>query len=72
MKTYVIRGERTSIGYYTIKCKSLEEAKRQAKYQMDVSPKTVLQEEKYEEIILPETMEVEWYNQFTGKEKNNG
>ena len=38
---------------------------------MDVSPKTVLQEEKYEEIILPETMEVEWYNQFTGKEKNN-
>ena len=46
MKTYVIRAERKLVGYYTIKCKSLEEAKAQAKYQMAVSPKTVTEYEK--------------------------
>jgi len=68
MKTYMIRCEKTSIGYYNIKCKSLEEAKAQAKYQMAVSPKTVMENEKCEEIILPkESMVIQPYNEFTGK-----
>ena len=73
MKTYVIRAERKLVGYYTIKCKSLEEAKAQAKYQMAVSPKTVTEYEKQEEIILPEeSMVIQPYNEFTNKEKENG
>ena len=31
MKTYMIRVEKTQVGYYNIKCKSLEEAEAQAK-----------------------------------------
>ena len=73
MKTYIIRCEKKEVGYYHIKCKSLEEAKRQASYQMAVSPKTVTEYEKQEEIILPqEPMVIKPYNEFTDKEKNNG
>jgi len=73
MKTYMIRCEKTSIGYYNIKCKSLEEAKAQAKYQMAVSPKTVTEWEKQEEIILPqESIVIQPYNEFTNKEKKDG
>lgn len=70
MKTYIIRAKKTQVGYYTIKCKSLEEAKAQAKYQMAVSPKTVTEHEKQEEIILPqEPMVVRTLNEFTDKKK---
>ena len=70
METYIIRCEKTEVGYYRIKCKSLEEAKAQAKYQMAVSPKTVTEYEKQEEIILPqESMVIQPYNEFTDKEK---
>tara|TARA_A100000172_G_scaffold79686_2_gene67330 strand:+ start:1423 stop:1644 length:222 start_codon:yes stop_codon:yes gene_type:complete len=70
MKTFIIRAERKLIGYYSIKAKSLEEAKRQAKYQMAVSPKTVTEWEKQEEIILPqESIVIQPYNEFTGKDK---
>ncbi len=68
MKTFIIRAERTLVGYYTIKTKSLEEAKAQAKYQMAVSPRTVTEHEKQEEIILPqEPMTTQAHNEFTGK-----
>ena len=74
MKTFIIRAEKTQVGYYTIKCKSLEEAAAQAKYLMEVSPKTVIEFEKCEEIILPEKVMVidQHYQEFTGKEKKNG
>jgi hypothetical protein len=73
MKTYMIRAERKLVGYYNIKCKSLEEAKAQAKYQMAVSPKTVTEWEKQEEIILPEeSMVIQPYNEFTNKGKEDG
>ena len=72
MKTYVIRAERKLVGYYTIKCKSLEEAKAQTKYQMAVSPKTVTEYEKQEEIVLPEkAQEIQTFNEFTGKDKSD-
>lgn len=71
MKTYVIRAERKVIGYYHIKTKSLEEAQRQASYQMDVNPQNCIEEEKYEEVVVrKEPMVVESYNEFI-KEKNN-
>ena len=71
MKTYVIRAERKVIGYYHIKTKSLEEAKRQASYQMDVDPQNCIEEEKYEEVIVKrEPMVVEPYNEFI-KEKDD-
>jgi len=70
MKTYVIRAERKVIGYYHIKTKSLEEAKRQASYQMDVNPQNCLEEEKYEEVnVGREPIVIESYNEFI-KEKN--
>jgi len=70
MKTYVIRAERKTIGYYHIKTKSLEEAKRQASYQMDVNPQNCLEEEKYEEVnVGREPIVIESYNEFI-KEKN--
>ena len=70
MKTYVIRAERKTIGYYHIKTKSLEEAKRQASYQMDVNPQNWLEEEKYEEVVVGnEPMVIESYNEFI-KEKS--
>tara|TARA_R110002153_G_scaffold8388_2_gene36090 strand:+ start:1593 stop:1817 length:225 start_codon:yes stop_codon:yes gene_type:complete len=53
MKTYTIRVEKTQVGYYSIKCKSLEEAKAQAKYQMSVNPKETMQFDKCEEVTLP-------------------
>ncbi len=69
MKVYNIRAERQQVGYYSIKCKSLEEAKRQALYQMDVSPKTVIEFEKCTEIILPEEAQViEPHNEFIKEE----
>tara|TARA_A100001201_G_scaffold112278_1_gene96168 strand:- start:182 stop:394 length:213 start_codon:yes stop_codon:yes gene_type:complete len=65
MKTYVIRAERKVVGYYHIKTKSLEEAQRQASYQMDVNPQNCIEEEKYEEVIVKrEPMLVEPYNEF--------
>jgi len=71
MKTYVIRAERKTIGYYHIKTKSLEEAQKQASYQMDVNPQNCIEEEKYEEVVVrKEPMVVESYNEFI-KEKNN-
>ena len=70
MKSYMIRAERRVIGYYHIKTKSLEEAKRQASYQMDVNPQNCIEEEKYEEVIVKkEPMVVEPYNEFI-KEKS--
>mgnify|MGYP007073184347 FL=1 len=70
MKTYMIRAERKVIGYYHIKTKSFEEAKRQASYQMDVNPQNCLEEEKYEEIVLPEKpMLIEPYNEFIKEKK---
>ena len=70
MKTYVIRAERKVIGYYHIKTKSLEEAKRQASYQMDVNPQNCLEEEKYEEVIVSrEPMLIESYNEFIKEKK---
>ena len=70
MKTYVIRAERKTIGYYHIKTKSIEEVQRQASYQMDVNPQNCLEEEKYEEVIVRrEPMIVEPYNEFI-KEKS--
>tara|TARA_R100000995_G_C3414302_1_gene90846 strand:- start:338 stop:550 length:213 start_codon:yes stop_codon:yes gene_type:complete len=70
MKTYIIRAERKMIGYYHIKTKSLEEAKRQASYQMDVNSQNCLEEEKYEEIVLPEEpMLIEPYNEFIKEKK---
>ena len=72
MKTYIIRCEKKEVGYYHIKCKSLEEAKRQASYQMAVRPNTVTEYEKQEEIILPqEPMVIKAYNEFI-KEKKDG
>ena len=71
MKTYMIRAERKMVGYYHIKTKSLEEAKRQASYQMDVNPQNCIEEEKYEEVIVKrEPMVVEPYNEFI-KEKDD-
>ena len=74
MKTYMIRAERKLIGYYHIKTKSFEEAKRQASYQMDVNPQRCMSEEKYDEIVLPEEpIVIEPYNEFTDKEwQKNG
>ena len=70
MKTYIIRAERKTIGYYHIKTKSVEEAKRQASYQMDVNPQNCLEEEKYEEVIVKkEPMLIESNNEFI-KETN--
>ena len=72
MDTYIIRAERTLVGYYTIKTKSLKEAKAQAKYQMAVSPRTVIEHEKQEEIILPQKpMVIQTHNEFTDKEKKD-
>ena len=71
MKTYVIRAERKTVGYYTIKCKSFEEAKRQASYQMDVNPQRCTKEENYDEIVLPEKpMVIESYNEFIKEKKD--
>tara|TARA_R100000781_G_scaffold60916_1_gene38924 strand:+ start:3130 stop:3414 length:285 start_codon:yes stop_codon:yes gene_type:complete len=73
MKTYIIRAEKKAIGYYTIKAKSLEEAKAQAMYQMAVRPTTAMETSTCDEIKLPkESMVIdEDYLEFTGKEKEN-
>ena len=69
MKTYVIRAERRVVGYYHIKTKSLEEAQKQASYQMDVNPQNCIEEEKQEEVIVKrEPMVVEPYNEFIKEE----
>ena len=70
MKNYIIRAERKTIGYYHIKTKSFEEAKRQVSYQMDVNPQNCLEEENYEEVVVRrEPMVVEPYNEFIKEEK---
>ena len=53
MKTYVIRCEKTQIGYFSFKCRSINEAKAQAKYQMAVNPKQTIQFDKCEEVKIP-------------------
>ena len=71
LKSYMIRAERRTIGYYHIKTKSLEEAKRQASYQMDVNPQNCIEEEKYEEVILGrQPMVIEEYNEFIKEKKD--
>jgi len=69
MKTYMIRVEKTQVGYYNIKCKSLDEAKAQAEYQMAVSPKETVEFIKCEEVITRrEPMVIESYNEITDKD----
>ena len=69
MKTYMIRVEKTQVGYYSIKCKSLEEAKEQAKYQMAVNPKETVQFDKCEEVTLPKVYVVDRdYLEITDKD----
>ena len=71
VKSYMIRAERRTIGYYHIKTKSLEEAKRQASYQMDVNPQNCIEEEKYEEVIVGrQPMVIEEYNEFIKEKKD--
>lgn len=71
LKSYMIRAERRTIGYYHIKTKSLEEAKRQASYQMDVNPQNCIEEEKYEEVIVGrQPMVIEEYNEFIKEKKD--
>ncbi len=68
MKTYMIRVEKTQVGYYSIKCKSLEEAESQAKYQMAVNPKETMQFDKCEQVKLPKVHVVDKdYLEITGK-----
>jgi hypothetical protein len=43
MKIYNIRAEKKQIGYYSIKAKSLEEAKAQALYQLSVRSTTAVE-----------------------------
>ena len=71
LKSYMIRAERRTIGYYHIKTKSLEEAKRQASYQIDVNPQNCIEEEKYEEVIVGrQPMVIEEYNEFIKEKKD--
>lgn len=68
MKTYTIRYEKTQVGYYTFKCKSLEEAEAQAKYQMAVNPKETIESGKCEEVTLPKIHTIDRdYLEITGK-----
>ena len=68
MKTYTIRVEKTQVGYYTFKSKSLEEAEAQAKYQMAVNPKETMQFAKCEEVTLPKVNIIDRdYLEITGK-----
>jgi len=68
MKTYTIRYEKTQVGYYTFKCKSLEEAEAQAKYQMAVNPKETIESDKCEEVTLPKIQTIgRDYLEITGK-----
>ncbi len=53
MKIYNIRCEKTQIGYYSVECKSLEEAKAQAEYQMAVNPQSTINLDKCEEVAMP-------------------
>ena len=69
MKTYTIRVEKTQVGYYNIKCKSLEEAESQAKYQMAVNPKETMQFDKCEEVKMPKVQIVDRdYLEITDKD----
>jgi hypothetical protein len=69
MKTYMIRVEKTQIGYYNIKCKSLDEAKAQSEYQMAVNPKETVEFIKCEEVTLPKVQIVnEGYEELTSKD----
>jgi hypothetical protein len=69
MKTYNIRCEKTQIGYYNVQCKSLEEAKTQAEYQMAVNPQSTIKLDKCEEVVMPpESMVIDQdYLKFTDK-----
>jgi len=73
METYIIRAEKKTTGYYTIKAKSLEEAKAQALYQMAVRPTTAIKTSICDEVKLPkESMVIDKdYLEFTDKEKTN-
>tara|TARA_R110002020_G_scaffold221523_2_gene429579 strand:+ start:561 stop:785 length:225 start_codon:yes stop_codon:yes gene_type:complete len=74
MKTYTIRVEKTQVGYYNVQCKSLEEAKAQAEYQMTVNSQMTIHFDKCEEINLPkESMIIDQdYLEFTNKGEKNG
>jgi|TARA_Y100000361_G_C11146946_1_gene338614 hypothetical protein len=74
MKTYRIRVEKTQVGYYSVECKSLEEAKAQGEYQMFMNPHETMQFNKCEEVRLPkETMIIDQdYLEFTNKGEKNG
>jgi len=69
METYMIRVEKTQVGYYNIKCKSIDEAESQAKYQMAVNPKETIEFVKCEEVALPKVQIVDQsYQEITDKD----
>jgi len=69
MQNYTIRVEKTQVGYYNIKCKSLDEAKAQAEYQIAVNPKETIQFIKCEEVKLPNVQVVDQsYQEITDKD----
>tara|TARA_R110000751_G_scaffold55703_1_gene119479 strand:+ start:574 stop:786 length:213 start_codon:yes stop_codon:yes gene_type:complete len=70
MKIYNIRAENKQIGYYSIKAKSLEEAKAQALYQLQV--KSTVAVEICESVEIPSKVIVidHEYLELTGKEKS--
>ena len=63
METYMIRVQKKQVGYYSIKCKSLDEAKAQAEYQMAVNPKETVEFVKCEEVTLPKVQIVDQSHQ---------
>lgn len=54
MKIYNIRAEKKQIGYYSIKAKSLEEAKAQAMFQLQVGSTVAV--EICESVVIPENV----------------
>jgi hypothetical protein len=65
----MIRVEKTQVGYYNIKCKSIDEAESQAKYQMAVNPKETIEFVKCEEVALPKVQIVDQsYQEITDKD----
>ena len=70
MKTYNIRAEKKQIGYYSIKAKSLEEAKAQALYQLQVKSTTAV--EMCEAVEIPSEVIVvdQDYLELAGMEKS--
>ena len=69
MEIYNIRAEKKQIGYYSIKAKSLEEAKAQALYQLQVKSTTAV--EMCEAVEIPSELIVvdQGYLELTREEK---